>query len=90
MFGPAVAPWVKERYNFTAGRVDSGQVWSLVEIAPVACQRQIAIIVGPAMLLGNDMFNVVCESTVLLTEQAIFAAFACPAADKFPCGGIHC
>src|ERR1035441_6220072 len=41
------------------------------------------------MLLRNDMLDMVCEMTVLLTEQAVFASVVRPAADQVPCRGIH-
>ena len=43
----------------------------------MACQSQVARIVGPAMLFGDDVFNVVGEIAVFLAEQAVLATAGC-------------
>lgn len=43
------------------------------------------------MLLGNDVFDVVTEVTVLLPGKTVFATVACSPADQIPDSGVgHC
>jgi hypothetical protein len=80
---------VEERHNLTADGVQSREVGALAKIAAVAGQREIVDVLTPAMLFGDDMFNVVCQLAVILGEQAVFATETRPAPDKVPRGGIH-
>lgn len=72
MLDPPIAAWMKKRHNLTGDRVDSGQVGSFAQIAPVAGQREILIAVVPIMLPRDDVFDVVSKSAMFLTEMAIF------------------
>jgi len=55
----------------------------------MACQRQVTCIVRPAMLFGDDVFNVMGEITVFLAEQAVLAATGCPPPHEISRGSIH-
>jgi hypothetical protein len=57
MVSPVVAPWVEQRNNLACYRVDCRQVRPLAKVTPMACERQVARIVRPAMLFGDDVFN---------------------------------
>ena len=46
-------------------------------------------VVATAVLLRDDVLDVVRHSAVLLAEQAILATVACPSADKLPRAGIN-
>jgi hypothetical protein len=47
----------------------------------MASQSQVGGLVGPAVLLGHNMFHVVGKLTVLLAKQAILATIVGPPAD---------
>ena len=55
----------------------------------MACQRQVARIVRPAMLFGDDVFNVMGEIAVFLAEQAVLATAGCPPPHEVSRGSIH-
>jgi hypothetical protein len=71
---PEVMARVKQRDGFSGRRIDSRQIRTLSEITPVAGQRQVARLVGSTMLSGNDVFHVVSDDTVFLTEQTVLTA----------------
>jgi hypothetical protein len=89
VLGPSVATRVKERHDLLAHGVDTTQARTLMEVASIAGPAKVIGGVGPAVLLGCDVFNVVGELAVSLMEQAVFAALARPCADKLPRGGVH-
>ena len=80
---------MKQWHDLTCLAVESRQVRSLAEIASVAGQCQVAVVVGSAVLLRNDMLNVVSGATVVLMEQAVFASAVRPLTDKVPRSGIR-
>jgi len=45
--------------------------------------------VGPAMLLGDDMLNVEGHEVVVFMQPAVFTTTACPFPDKGPESGVH-
>jgi hypothetical protein len=57
MVGPSVASRVKQDFHHACQRVDPAQVGTLVQVAAMASQREIADIVEPAVLPGNHVFN---------------------------------
>jgi hypothetical protein len=68
-----VAPGIKKRNDHTSGRIDPAQIRTLPKIAPVTCQRQIIDVVQSPVLFRNNVFDVMSEFAVILTEQTIFA-----------------
>src|SRR6516164_7163431 len=70
-------------------RVDSGQVRALSEIAAVACERQIFGMVGSAVLLRDDVLDMVRQLAVLLAQLAVFATIVRATADKVPGCRVH-
>ncbi len=56
---PSVAPRVKQHLHLTRQRVDSTQVGTLMKVAPMASQREVADIVATSVLPGDHMFNMV-------------------------------
>lgn len=83
VISPIVPARVKQRHNHLCKRVDTREVRALFQVASMARKSQIGGRCGATVLFGNDMFNVVCETTVLLPEEAILAAIASPPADQF-------
>ncbi len=70
-------------------RIDAREIRALLEIAALASQRGVIKVVATAVLLRDDVLDVVRHSAVLLAEQAILATVACPSADKLPRTGIN-
>ena len=60
-----------------------------MQIAAVTCQREIARIVGTAVLLRYDMFHMVGQFAIFLPQTAVFATLGSPTAHKFPRCRIH-
>jgi hypothetical protein len=59
VIGPKVAAWMKQESNLTRNWVDPRQIRPLMKIATMTGQRQIARVVGPAMLFRYDVFDMV-------------------------------
>jgi len=57
-------------------RIDTGQVRAFSEIAAVTGKGQVARIVGPTMLVGNDVLDVMRKGTIVLRQEAIFTIIA--------------
>ena len=55
----------------------------------MACQRQVARIVRPTMLFGDDVFDVMGEITVFLAEQAVLTTTGCPPPHEVSRRSIH-
>lgn len=70
MIEPAVVPRIKQRHNLARNGIDTGQVRAFPEIAAVTGKGQIAGIVGPPMLAGYDVFDVMCKGTAILSAEA--------------------
>jgi hypothetical protein len=49
---------MKEIFDTTRPGIDPTQVWPLVKVAPVACEREIVHIVSAAVLSGNHVLDV--------------------------------
>ena len=77
MISPNFSPRMKERDDGSACRVNPGEIRTLGSVATVAGQGEIARVIRPTMLLCDDMLNVMRESTLILSEQAVFAAISC-------------
>src|SRR5689334_16989239 len=65
---PAVLAWMIEADKFAGERINSAQVRSLVQIATITCECQIAIVIGPTVLPGDYMLYVMRRLTVLLPK----------------------
>jgi hypothetical protein len=80
---------MKEGHDLLGQRIDSSEVWTLMEIAAVASQRQVVWIIGAAVLLGYDVFHMMDEFAVFLVQPAIFATLASPEPNEFPSDCVH-
>ena len=89
MLVPVVLPRMKERCQCAVHK--SRQVWPFVKITPVARKAEIGIVVGSAMLFGNDVLDMECDErqNVLMTF-AVLALVPGTLADQSSCGGIDC
>jgi len=86
---PPVAPGVEEGHKLTADGIYAREVRALAKIAAMAGQREVVNVIAPAVLLGDDMLDVVRQLAVLLAQQAILATVIRSSADKVPRGGVH-
>ena len=67
---------MKDSRHLPSLRVDSCQVRAFVQIAAVASQRQIIGIIGAAVLLCRDVFNMMPQAAMFLVQTTIFATTA--------------
>ena len=51
---------MKQLYKLASDRIDPTQVRPLVQIAPLACERQILHCFGTAVLPSNYVLDMVC------------------------------
>jgi len=86
---PVVAPRMKERHELTTNWIHACEIRAFVEITTVAGQGKVVNVVAPAMLLRNDMLDVVRQVTVLLPERAILTTVGRSTPDKVPRGDVH-
>jgi hypothetical protein len=89
VLGPPVAPGVEEGHKLTTDGVHAREVRALAKIAAVAGQRKVINVIASAVLLGDDMLDVVRQLAVLLAQQAILATMIRSSSDKVPRGGVH-
>jgi hypothetical protein len=80
---------MEERDDLAAGRVNARQIRPLRGVASVAGQGEVRRIIGPAVLLGDDVFDAVGEASGFLPEQEVFAAVRSPLADKLSSRSVH-
>lgn len=71
MFFPILFPGMKQRSQIVIDL--RSQICSFVLIAPMAAESQVCWIIRPAMLSGNDVFNVKPNiRQLVLVEVAVF------------------
>ena len=80
---------MKQGHELRGPRIDPREIRTLMQVAPMACQRQILRIVGSVMLFRDDVLNVMGQSAMLLVQSAIFAALTSPPPDEVPRRSIH-
>src|SRR5262249_55217536 len=73
---PIVLTRVKERCELAGVRVDARKIWTFECVAPCAGQGEVIGLVASAMLLGDDVFDVVSELDLFLAEETILATVA--------------
>ena len=88
MLIPRMTARVEKRLDSSRHRVDPGEVRTLMQIALRAGQGKILFIVRPAMLLRDDVLNLICDERLIgLAGAAIFAATARSLPNKLPNSG---
>ena len=70
---PSVASRMKKVLHKAGQGIDTTQIWPLVKIATMACQREVVDVVGAAMLLGNHMLDMMQQFSMILVQTTIFA-----------------
>ena len=69
---------MKQRSDGVGFRVDSRKVRTFVQVAVVACKREISRFISSTMLSWNNMFDVKAkEKIVSLVYHAILASICC-------------
>jgi hypothetical protein len=86
---PAITPRMEKRRNLLSQRIDPSQVRTLMQIASVACQREIIRLIGAAVLPRHDVFNMMDQVAVFLVQPAVLATLASPLPNKVPRRRIH-
>jgi hypothetical protein len=89
MFRPGVSPRVKQQNDLLTRGVYSAQIWSLPKITPITGPAQVLRCVRSAMLLSNDVLDMMGEPAVSLVEQTVFATIAGSRANQFSRARIH-
>jgi hypothetical protein len=67
----------------------SGEIRAFAQIATVATPRQIRNVVFPAVLFGNDVFNVKCIWLILFVDATVLATVASTSSHLPASRGIH-
>jgi hypothetical protein len=80
---------MKQAYYVTRSWVNPREIGAFVEVAAMASQRQVGCVVQSAMLLRNDVFDVMEQVTVLLRQPAVFATRAGSFTNESPRFSIH-
>jgi hypothetical protein len=80
---------MKEPHDLSANGVDTRQVRTLPEITAMASQCQVLAFVGAAVLLRDNMLDVVRQLAVLLSELTILTTIVRATPDEVARGGIH-
>ena len=86
---PPVSPGVKQNLYLARHRVDSTEVWTLVQIAAMASEREIFDIIAAAVLTGGNVFDLMRHRAMLLAKLAVLATISGAVPDKKPGCGIH-
>jgi hypothetical protein len=85
MFVPRLKAGVEERLDSPGLRVDAGQVRALVEVALRTRKGEVALGIGTAVLLRDDVLHLIGEERlVLLVGVAVFATVPGPLPDPLP------
>ena len=85
MLVPSLTAGVEKRLDRRRLQVDTGEVWPLVQVALRTSQGKVFFVVRPAVLLGDDMLDLICDEGLIgLASVAIFAAVARSLADPLP------
>jgi hypothetical protein len=80
---------MEQRRDFSANGVDTRQVRALPEITAMASQRQVLGFVGAAVLLRDNMLDVVRQLAVLLSKLAILTTIIRATPYEVARGDIH-
>jgi len=89
VFGPAIAPRVKELSHLPCLRVDSGQIRALMKVAAVTCESEIIYFIRSAVLLRDDVLDVVPQLTMFLAQLTIFATLVSATSYEVACCCVH-
>ena len=80
---------VEQGYNEAASRINATKIWTFVKVAAVTGKREVVRIIGTAVLLGHNMFDVVGQGGVALVQPAVFATGSSTLPYQLARGCIH-
>ena len=87
---PSISTGMEQWHHSAALGIDAGEVWPFVRVAAVTSEREIAGIVGAAVLFRHDMFDMKGnERGRLLRDVAILAGVAGAPPNNLAQGSIH-
>ena len=80
---------MKKASQLLRDRVDASKIRAFLQIAAMACQRQIRRIVVPFMLPSHNMLHMMGKLTIILMDDAILAAVSSPSANELSGGRVN-
>ena len=90
VLGPLLLSRMEELHHLSGLGNNGRQIRTLVEIAVIASQCQIAVVIATPVLSGDDVFGVKTqERQVILMQTAVFATVAGTLTNKFPGSLVH-
>lgn len=90
MIRPMLRSWVKEPLHQPGKRIDSGEVWTVVQIAVMAGEGEVRFDGLPAVLTGDDVLDMKTKERVIsLPHAAILAALVGAGSDLFSKSRAH-
>jgi hypothetical protein len=82
MMLPNVSPRIEQGNKIAGVWIKGGKIGSLVLVAEHARKREIELVGQAAMLLGNDVVNLVERKRSPFGHQTVFAALLRPSANE--------
>ena len=76
MLAPVVLPRMKQRHDFSTDWVDAGEIRAFARIAAQTGEGEIGFLLGPLMLLGDDVIRLKRQDRPLGPQMAVFTAFS--------------
>ena len=85
MLIPRITTRVEKGFDRTRHRIDTREIRPLVQVALRARQSKILFVIPPAVLLRNDVLDLIRDEWLIgLASMAVFAAVARSFADTLP------
>jgi hypothetical protein len=79
---PALPTWIEEPGNLSCERIHAAQIWSFLEIAPLATPTTVVRGIAAAMLSGDHVLDMKGCGSCRFREMAILATMARPLANE--------
>jgi hypothetical protein len=57
VFLPQIVSWVEQRFDLSRLRIDAAEIWTFMQVAMVASQRQVGVVIPSLVLFGNDVLD---------------------------------
>ena len=76
---------MKKARQLLCDRIDGSKIRAFLQIAAMACQRQVRRIVVPLVLPSHNMLHMMGKLTIILMDAAILAAVERPSANELSC-----
>jgi len=90
VIAPSIPPRVKQAAHLPSFRIDPSQIRALVKIAVDASESEILQLIGPTVLLWDDVLYVERGKwRIFLVQLAVLTPMASSLADEGPSGLVH-